>query len=97
MAKKSRRQNLPTEKDFERLRAPKPARPEPVEEQVPVDELDSEEDVPVAQDVERDVGTHVGDAAAAEAGEPIETKMCIRDRISSTLAILPVLSYTNIC
>lgn len=73
MAKKSRRQKLPTEKDFERLKAPKPARPEPVEEQTPVDELDSEEDVPVAQDVERDVGTNVGDAAAAEAGEPIET------------------------
>ena len=73
MAKKSRRQKLPTEKDFERLKAPKPARPEPVEEQVPVDELDFEEDVPVAQDVERDVGTNVGDAAAAEAGEPIET------------------------
>ena len=35
--------------------------------------MDSEEDVPVAQDVERDVGTNVGDAAAAEAGEPIET------------------------
>lgn len=73
MAKKSRRQKLPTERDFERLNAPKPARPEPVEEQAPVDEPDSEEDVPVAQDVEPDDGTNADDVAAAEADEAIET------------------------
>lgn len=73
MAKKSRRQKLPTERDFERLNAPKPARPEPVEEQAPVDEPDSEEGVPVAQDVEPDDGTNAEDVAAAEADEAIET------------------------